>query len=111
VVEALGVGGLEFYFASADQISRQYGVRVDINDLFLGKTDPPGGSGSNITVTLSDATGAASSVPPGEMAVTTAHELYGHALPLAEGKPWKHDDGGSVDMRIREIHSRTRDPR
>jgi RHS repeat-associated protein len=63
----------------------------------------------NIRVTVPDGTGSTSTEPTADLARATAHELYGHALPLSQGKPWKHDDGGPVDKNIKKIEDHTMD--
>jgi RHS repeat-associated protein len=76
--------------------------------LYLGYTQTPKQSPSgNALVTLSDGTGAAASTPGSELSVTTAHELYGHALPMVNGQPWQHDNGGPVDQKIKGIEDHT----
>jgi RHS repeat-associated protein len=62
----------------------------------------------NIRVTVADGTGATSTEPAADLASTTAHELYGHALPNAQGKPYEHDNGGPVDQNIEKIENATR---
>lgn len=46
--------------------------------------------------------------PEEKLVEAMAHELYGHAAPLIQGKPWEHDDGGPVDANIIKIHARTK---
>jgi hypothetical protein len=70
----------------------------------LGADESPSG---NIRVTIADGTGRTSDEPTSRLAMTTAHELYGHAYLAQQGKPWTHDDGGPVDTRIRNIETRT----
>lgn len=78
-------------------------------DTFLGFTIEPADSFSGIlSVIISDGQGQASTAPLAERLVTTAHELYGHALLFVVGKPWKHDGGGPVDQAIDQIEARTR---
>lgn len=62
----------------------------------------------NIRVTVADGTGATSTEPAAGLASTTAHELYGHALPNAQGKPYQHDNGGPVDQSIKKIEDHTK---
>ena len=74
---------------------------------FLGYTPE---TGSRAAVVLSDGTGRAKTATAVELAVTTAHELYGHALPRLKGRPWKHEfttPPGLVDHQILDIESRT----
>jgi hypothetical protein len=102
------------YESVADQKSALDAAGVDssgitIPNLYLGVTQSADQSVSgNITVTLSDGTGAAKTAPASEQSVTTAHELYGHALPAAKGQPWQHDNGGPVDKKIKAIEDHTK---
>jgi hypothetical protein len=81
-----------------------------IDQLFLGKTDvaTTTPSGKNVLVTISDGTGKAATAPGEELAVTTAHEMYGHGLLQLQGKAWEHDDHGPVDAAILTIEKNTR---
>jgi hypothetical protein len=45
----------------------------------------------NVRVTIADGTGATSTEPEADLAAVTAHELYGHALPIAQGQPGEHE--------------------
>jgi RHS repeat-associated protein len=82
---------------------------IGIPQLLLGYTEPATDSPTGkARVINSDGTGEAAGAPLDELVVTMAHELYGHGLPMIQGKPWKHDDGGPVDARIGEIQGRTR---
>ena len=63
-----------------------------------------------IRVTMSDGTGRATGITDDIMAKTAAHELYGHALLQAQGKSWKHDDGGPVDNYIGGIEANHAEP-
>jgi hypothetical protein len=62
----------------------------------------------NIRVTVADGTGLTATEPADELASTTAHELYGHALPAAQGLPYGHDNGGPVDQNINKIADHTK---
>jgi len=62
----------------------------------------------NIRVTVADGTGKTSTEPASSLATTTAHELYGHALKNAQGKPYEHDNGGPVDKSIKKIEDHTK---
>jgi len=62
----------------------------------------------NIRVTVADGTGKTSTEPASGLATTTAHELYGHALNNAQGRPYQHDNGGPVDRNIKNIEDHTR---
>jgi hypothetical protein len=61
-----------------------------------------------IRVTVADGTGKTSTEPASALATTTAHELYGHALKNAQGKPYEHDNGGPVDKSIKKIEDHTK---
>jgi hypothetical protein len=63
----------------------------------------------NVRVTIADGTGATATEPAADLAATTAHELYGHALPNVQGKPYEHDNGGSVDTNIKKIEEHTKE--
>jgi RHS repeat-associated protein len=80
--------------------------KPDVNDGYtLDANQSPSG---NVRVVISDGTGGATDEPVSRLAMTTAHELYGHGLPAMKGLPWKHDDGGPVDTRIyKQIEPRT----
>jgi len=79
------------------------------SELFLGVFQTPDQSPSgNGRITISDATGPAATVPQVERAITTAHELFGHALLFLRGTAFKHDDKGPVDGYIQRIEDRTR---
>ena len=89
----------------AEDAARQ----ITIPSAFDGNTLTPAESSTgNLRVELSDQTGAAATEPDSQMAVTTAHEMYGHALGYMEGKPFQHDDHGPVDHRIHQIEERTK---
>ena len=50
--------------------------------------------------------------PMSQLAITTAHEIYGHALPLIFGQPWRHErtySKGAVNQRVADIEKRTRE--
>ena len=59
-----------------------------VDSLALSDTTP---SSNGAMVTVSDGRHAASSAPAFEHAVTTAHELYVHALRMLQGKSWQHE--------------------
>ena len=83
--------------------------QITIPSLLLGNTLAPDESSTgNLRIEISDQTGPASTAPDSQMAVTTAHEMYGHGLLSMQGKPWEHDNGGPVDKHIHEIHERTK---
>jgi hypothetical protein len=81
--------------------------------LFLGITLTPGdGSNPHDTAKLRSTTGNLdvilaniSGVPAIEMQKTTAHELYGHALPYLNKQPFWHGQAG-VDEKIAGIEGR-----
>jgi hypothetical protein len=78
-------------------------------EFFLGYTLTPSESPSgNVRVLITDRTGKASNTPEVEAVVTTGHELYGHALPQIQGKPYQHDDRGPVDTQHKQIEARSR---
>jgi hypothetical protein len=88
-----------------------------VRSMGLGVTLSPTDNGNpngNFRVVLSDGTGDTSDAPQSDQAAVTAHELYGHALPGIQGKPWKHEyneppkEPGPVDTRIKQIEERTR---
>ena len=109
-------GNIEFEYTSGADILSQLkaggvdttGMAEPIPTIFLGKTDGPEDTGGVFRVTLSDGTGKAAKTPGVEQAVTAAHEIYGHGLLGLRGGPWKHDDGGAVDKKIKGIEDRTR---
>jgi RHS repeat-associated protein len=83
---------------------------VTIPSVYDGYTQTAAQSPSgNIRVTVADGTGATATEPSADLASTTAHELYGHATPLAKGQPWQHDNGGPVDKKIKAIEDHTKD--
>jgi RHS repeat-associated protein len=63
----------------------------------------------NVRVTVADGTGATATEPSADLAATTAHELYGHALPAVTGQAWEHDNGGPVDKKIKKIEEHTKE--
>jgi RHS repeat-associated protein len=104
---------VEFEFESAAAINaemkrRGIAVQVTRDSKYLGHVLTSEG----LRVMLSDGSGRASTAPIVEHAVTTAHELYGHALLHMRGQPWEHDqrDGkpGPVDRHIIGVEDRTR---
>jgi hypothetical protein len=76
-----------------------------------GTTLPPVEAGNkNWRVIIPDGTGQTSRASQAEFASWTAHELYGHALPGSQGKPYKHeytDPPGPVGAHIKQIEERT----
>jgi RHS repeat-associated protein len=118
VTTASGAGGDKFFYQSvADQKSAVIQAGGDasgafVPSLYLGLTQTPNQSGTgNILVTLSDGTGSAAGTPESEQETTAAHEIYGHAVPMAEGNPWEHapDENGPVDKGIKQIEDHTRE--
>jgi RHS repeat-associated protein len=116
VATAAGLtGGGDFLFESVETLRAEivkFGLPASAitgPNSYLGQTSE---NRSSIRVTLSDGSGRASSAPSVEHAVTTAHELYGHALPRAQGKPWQHEQSNSsqrpVNQHIGIVESRTR---
>src|SRR5437879_482180 len=110
-------GKTEFFFQSAAAYAAELkskGITIDsksaIDQLFLGKTDiaTQTASGKNVLVTISDAMGKAATAPGVELAVTTAHEMYGHGLLQLQVRPWEHDNHGPVDAAIVTIEQNTR---
>jgi uncharacterized protein RhaS with RHS repeats len=103
VIDALVKGGED------PKVAAEVAKEVSLPTEFLGRTQTANESGSgNPRVVVSDGTGAAATAPMQELVVTMAHELYGHGLPLTQGKPWGHDNGGPVDVNIRRIEERTK---
>ncbi len=107
--------GFNFEYKSVEQVRQEVQKaggdpsQITFPELYLGYTQKPSESPSgDFRVIVSDATGEAANAPESELAVTTAHELYGHALPGAEGKAWEHDNGGPVDHQIKNIEDHTR---
>jgi hypothetical protein len=107
--------GFNFEYKSVGQVRQEVQKaggdpsQITFPELYLGYTQKPSESPSgDFRVIVSDATGEAANAPESELAVTTAHELYGHALPGAEGKAWEHDNGGPVDHQIKNIEDHTR---
>jgi RHS repeat-associated protein len=107
----------DFFYQSAKAYAaemKSLGVTTDpknaIAQLFLGYTGDAKqtATGMNVLVTISDGTGKAATAPGEELAVTTAHEMYGHGLLQLQGKPWEHDNHGPVDATILDIENRTR---
>jgi RHS repeat-associated protein len=116
---SVNMGGkvMPFEYESVKQIVadlKSKGYNVDpkgvIPTIFLGKTDGKGETASGIArVILSDGTGKAAGAPIVEHAITSAHEIYGHALLDLRNMPWLHDGPGKpVDTRIKQIEDRTR---
>ncbi|MEO8682344.1 MAG: hypothetical protein ABI665_25070 [Vicinamibacterales bacterium] len=104
----------DFYYESVESVradAARFGVpasAVTGPSFFLGYT---AGDSSPVRVTVSNGTGRASAAAVGELAITTAHELYGHAAPATQGKPWQHEKTypmGTVNRQIEEIERRTR---
>jgi RHS repeat-associated protein len=99
-----------FYDSGADLA--KYGLPPTPN-LFLGVTLTPGDGSNphdtsrlrsmsgNLEVILANTPG----VPAREMQKTTAHELFGHALPYLNKQPFLHGQAG-VDKRVGEIEGR-----
>ena len=105
--------GMFFFRSAADTRKdlQQLGVRPTqepVDSLALGDTTP---SSNGALVTVSDGRHAASSAPAFEHAVTTAHELYVHALRMLQGKSWQHERAeprGPVDTYATAVEARTR---
>ena len=75
---------------------------------YLGQTIAPADSPTgNLRVVISDGTGGAADAPMVELAVTSAHEIYGHGLRYMQGRAWEHDKGGPVSTHLKQIESRT----
>ena len=99
-----------FYDSGADLA--KYGLPPTPN-LFLGVTLTPGdGSNSHDTSRLRSMSGNLEvilantpGVPAREMQKTTAHELFGHALPYLNKQPFLHGQAG-VEKKIGEIEGR-----
>jgi RHS repeat-associated protein len=107
--------GYNFEYKSVGQLKQEVqkaggdASQITFPELYLGYTQSPSESPSgDFRVIISDATGEAAKAPESELAVTTAHEFYGHALLGAEGKAWEHDSGGPVDHQIKTIEDHTR---
>ena len=103
--------GLFLFVTPADDAAAQRRLGVRDEDVvasgvsYLGYT---AATESGARVTLSDGAGSAIA-PPVEHAVATAHELYLHALPLLQGKPWRHENGsGPINSARPGIEARTR---
>jgi len=94
--------------ATEEEINETINESSGKPDIYDGKTlggdESPSG---NIRVIIADGTGRTSDEPAVRLAMTTAYELYGHAYLAQQGKWWKHDDGGPVDTRIKDIETRT----
>ena len=91
-----------------EEVAREVANQITIPSLFLGNTFAPSESSTgNLRIELSDQTGAAATAPDSQMAVTTAHEMYGHGLRYMEGRTWQHDNGGLVDKNIIRVERRT----
>jgi RHS repeat-associated protein len=91
-----------------EQAAKDAASQIKGPEGLYGNTLTPDQSPSgHLRVELSDQTGPASTMPDSQMAVTTAHEMYGHGLPFMQGKPYQHDDGGPVDKHISDIQKRT----
>jgi len=100
-----------FFYDSGSDLAK-YGLAPTPN-LFLGVTLAPGdgsnphdtsrvrSTAGNLEVILANTPG----VPASEMQKTTAHELYGHALPYLNKQPFLHGQAG-VDKKIGEIEGR-----
>jgi RHS repeat-associated protein len=82
---------------------------ITIPNVYDGYTQTSGQSPSgNVRVTVANGQGATATEPASSLAVATAHELYGHALLIVQGKPSEHDNGGPVDKRIKSIEDHTK---
>jgi hypothetical protein len=107
------LGMMPFDFKSEAQVKAEIAaVGGDISKAsaegFLGVTDRTGPS--TVKVTLSNGTGPAAGAPAVEHAVTAAHEMYGHGLPMMRGKPSGHEPTypkGPVNQAIAAIEART----
>jgi len=83
---------------------------ITVPNEYDGYTQTAGQSPSgNVRVTVADGTGGTSTEPAADLSSVTAHEMYGHALPLIKGQPWQHDNGGPVDKNIKKIEDHTKD--
>ncbi len=101
--------GYPFTYETAEATFQKYGVEVDGPSFNLGLTlEAEMSESGHTTVTVSDGTGEAATAPKSELKITMAHELYGHALPEVQGRPWLHDGGGPVDENIIAIKERTK---
>ncbi len=101
-----GIVGLAFTYEKADSPG---GIPTVYDGFTQTATESPSG---NVRVTVADGAGATAQEPKQELVVVTAHELYGHALPMAQGKPakgYQHDDGGPVDKKIKAIQDHTKE--
>jgi len=74
----------------------------------FGVFQTPEQTGGNPRVTISDATGPASTMPLDERVGTTGHELYGHALMYLQGKTWGHEEGGKPYSYFTAIEDRSK---
>jgi RHS repeat-associated protein len=116
-VNLKGMGKVPFEYASVNQIVadlKAQGISIDPKSIiatsFLGYTFSANETASgNALVVLSDRTGKASTAPWEELAITTAHEIYGHGLLQLQGRAWMHDNGAPVDQDIRNIEQHTRE--
>lgn len=118
-----GVVGVPFMYQSITDQQAVVRAAGDESSLILepslydGYTQTASESPSgNIRVTVADGTGATSTKPAAELAAATAHELYGHALPNAQGKPFQHevkngvyDPNGAVNKKIKGIEKHTKE--
>ncbi len=73
-----------------------------------GVFQTPDQTGGNPRVTISDATGPASTMPEDERVGTTGHELYGHGLKYLQGKTWGHEKNGPPDSFFKGIEDRSK---
>jgi RHS repeat-associated protein len=110
-----GIVGMPFSYQSvADQQAEVKAAVWDpsgitIPSVYDGYTQTPDISPSgNVRVTVADGKGATATEPAADLASTTAHELYGHALRFVKGQPYKHDNGGPVDKDIKSIEDHTK---
>jgi RHS repeat-associated protein len=101
-------GEQDFYFKSRQDVIAEVTpflgeeqARKDVTgpESHLGVfLEPDETESGNPGVLLSDGTGPAESTTAVEHAVTTAHELYGHALLFLYGQPFEHNDEGVDDF-------------
>jgi RHS repeat-associated protein len=112
-----GIVGLPFSYESvADQTKALQAQGIDtsgmtfIPNVYDGYTQTAAQSPSgNVRVTLADGQGATSTEPAADLSSVAAHEIYGHAVPMVQGKPYGHDDGGPVDKAIKKIEDHTKE--
>lgn len=90
--------------AQIKEAQNQITEAVSILGNTLSPQDSPSG---NLSVVVSDRTGAAKTTPKEEQVVTMGHELYGHAHLYVIGRPWIHTNGLPQSY-YKDIEDRTR---